>query len=216
MADLKVLSVQKRNTSGKGFNRRLRQGDIIPGIFYSGHGENISVQMAAPVLNKLYNEVGRTKVFQLEIDHDGQKTTSPVLIWDVQRHPIKNRITHIDFYGVELDKPVKVTVPIDFVGTAKGTKVGGVLLTYREYVRLIAKPLDMPPRVVVDVTNMDLGKTIRVSELQLPEGVKASYDVNFAIAAVLLPGSDLEEEESTEAAATDATAPSTTPATPQA
>lgn len=193
MADLKVLAAQKRDTSGKGFNRRLRQEGVIPGVFYTGQGENISVQMPAANLNKIFSEVGRTTVFNLEIADGGKKALHPVLIWDVQRHPVKNRITHVDFYGVDLDKPVKITVPIEFTGVARGTKVGGVLETYREQVQLVAKPLDMPAKIVLDVTPLDLGKTIQVADLALPEGVKAAYDVNYAIVSVLMPGSGAAE-----------------------
>ncbi len=193
MADLKVLNAQKRDTSGKGFNRRLRQEGVIPGVFYTGQGGNISVQMPAAPLNKLFGEVGRTTVFNLEIAEGGKTSLHPVLIWDVQRHPVKNRITHVDFYGVDLDKPVKITVPIEFTGVARGTKVGGVLETYREQVQLVAKPLDMPAKIVLDITSLDLGKTIQVADLELPEGVKAAYDVNYAIVSVLMLGSGAAE-----------------------
>lgn len=193
MADLKVLNAQKRDTSGKGFNRRLRQEGVIPGVFYTGQGGNISVQMPAAALNKLFGEVGRTTVFNLEIAEGGKTSLHPVLIWDVQRHPVKNRITHVDFYGVDLDKPVKITVPIEFTGVARGTKVGGVLETYREQVQLVARPLDMPAKIVLDITSLDLGKTIQVADLQLPEGVRAAYDVNYAIVSVLMPGSGATE-----------------------
>lgn len=193
MADLKVLNAQKRDTSGKGFNRRLRQEGVIPGVFYTGQGGNISVQMPAAALNKLFGEVGRTTVFNLEIAEGGKTSLHPVLIWDVQRHPVKNRITHVDFYGVDLDKPVKITVPIEFTGVARGTKVGGVLETYREQVQLVARPLDMPAKIVLDITSLDLGKTIQVADLELPEGVRAAYDVNYAIVSVLMPGSGATE-----------------------
>lgn len=193
MADLKVLAAQKRDTAGKGFNRRLRQEGVIPGVFYTGQGENISVQMPAASLNKIFGEVGRTTVFNLEIADGDKKALHPVLIWDVQRHPVKNRITHVDFYGVDLDRPVKITVPIEFTGVARGTKVGGVLETYREQVQLVAKPLDMPAKIVLDVTPLDLGKTIQVADLALPEGVRAAYDVNYAIVSVLMPGSGAAE-----------------------
>ncbi len=200
MADLKVLAAQKRTVSGKGFSRRLRQDDIIPCVFYTGDGANISVQVAAPAMTKLFGEVGRTTVFNLEIDDNGSKSVHPVLIWDVQRHPVKNRITHVDFYGVDLDRPVKITVPIEFTGVARGTKVGGTLETYREQVQLVARPLDMPARIVLDITTLDVGKTIQVADLQLPEGVTAAYDVNYAIVSVLMAGGSSDAAEGGEEA----------------
>ncbi|QCC85450.1 50S ribosomal protein L25/general stress protein Ctc [Desulfovibrio desulfuricans] len=190
----KTLSVQKREGSGKGASGRLRTENLIPGVFYTAKGENISVQAPALPLEKLYAEAGRTSVFNLEIDDNGQKTVHPVIIWDVQYHPYKKVFCHIDYYGVDLDKPVTVDVPVEFVGVSRGVKLGGQLETYREVVRLSSKPLDVPKKIVVDVTPMDINATIYVADLQLPENVKAVYDRNFAIVSVLAKAKDAAEE----------------------
>ena len=191
----KTLNVQKRNGLGKGPNRRLRVEKVVPGVFYTAKGENIAVQVPTLPMEKMYGDVGRTTVFNLEIDDNGQKSVHPVLIWQVQYHPYKNAFTHIDFYGVELDKPVKVDVAVEFVGTAKGVKLGGRLETYREKVTLISKPLDMPKKVTVDVTEMGINSTVRVADLQLPAGVSASYDKNFALVSVISKADDAEAGE---------------------
>ena len=189
MADLNILSAQKRAGLGKGANRRLRLEEAVPGVFYSTTGENIPVQVSARAFSKVFSKVGRTTVFNLEIEADGKKTVYPVLVWETQRHPVKNSFTPVDFYGVDLDKPVKITVPLEFVGVARGTKVGGKLETYRERVQLMAKPLDMPAKVTIDISGMDVGATLQIAGLQLPEGVTAAYDSNYAIVSVLMPGS---------------------------
>jgi len=181
----KTLSVQKREGSGKGASGRLRTQDLIPGVFYTAKGDNISVQAPALPLEKIFAEAGRTSVFNLEIDDNGQKSVHPVIIWDVQYHPYKKEFSHIDYYGVDLEKPVTVDVPVEFVGVSRGVKLGGQLETYREIVRLCSKPLDMPKKIVVDVTPMDINTTICVGDLQLPENVKAVYDQNFAIVSVI-------------------------------
>lgn len=190
MSERKTLSVQKRAESGKGPNRRLRGENIVPGVFYSAAGDNIPVQADAKALGKVYSEVGRTTVFDLAVSDGGKETVYPVLFWQIQRDPCKNTVTHVDFYGVDLDKPVKVTVPLVFTGVARGTKVGGTLETYREEVVLMAKPLDMPARITVDISDLDIGKTVQVADLALPEGVKASYDVNYAVVAVVSASAD--------------------------
>ena len=198
----KTLNVQKRDGRGKGPNGRLRAKDLVPGVFYTASGENIMVQAPTLPLEKLYETVGHTTVFNLEIDDNGSKEVHPVLIWQVQRHPYKNCFLHIDYYGVDLDKEVRVDVPLEFVGVAKGTKLGGVLETYRENVRLASKPMDMPQKVVVDVTDMNIGDTISVADLKLPENVSAVHDRNFAIVSVLAKSKDdAAEEAESEAAA---------------
>ena len=84
----------------------------------------------------------------------------------------------------------KITVPVEFTGVARGTKVGGKLETYREQIQLMAKPLDMPAKVTIDISGMDVGTTIQIADVKLPEGVKAAYDNNYAIVSVLMPGGD--------------------------
>lgn len=198
----KTLNVQKRDARGKGANGRLRSRDLVPGVFYTATGENVMVQTPTLPLEKLYESVGHTTVFNLEIENNGTSEVHPVLIWQVQRHPYKNCFLHIDYYGVDLNKEVKVDVPLEFVGVAKGTKLGGVLETYRENVRLASKPMDMPQKVVVDVTDMNIGDTISVADLKLPENVTAVHDRNFAIVSVLAKSKDdvAEEGEAEEAA----------------
>lgn len=195
MADLKKLSAAKRTETGKGYNRRLRDTGIVPCVFYSAEGEHMTLQADAKSLGKMYQEMGRTTVFNLELTENGKSSLHPVLFWDIMRDPCKGTFTHVDFYGVDLDKPVKVTVPVHFKGIARGTKVGGTLETYREKMVLLAKPLDMPASVTVDITTLDLNQTITVSDIKLPEGVKAVYDTNYAMVAVLIESDDEKEAE---------------------
>ncbi len=197
----KTLSVQKREGCGKGPSGRLRAQKLIPGVFYTGKGENIAVQAPELPLEKMYDEMGHTTVFNLEIDENGQKSTHPVLIWQVQRHPYKKCFTHIDFYGVDLNKDVKVDVPLEFIGVSRGVKLGGVLETYHESIRLSSKPMDMPQKITIDVSDMDINDTLTVEDLQLPANVSAVYDHNFAVVSVLAKSKDDEEEGAEEGAA---------------
>lgn len=185
MSEMKTLSVQKRDNLGKGPSRRLREEAIVPAVYYAPDGKNILVQVALNPLNKIYEQVGRTNVFNLEIDDNGTKTTHPVFVWDAQYHPVKNTFTHIDFYGVDLNKEVKVKVRLRFVGTSKGVKAGGVMEVYREEVTLVAKPQDIPRIIDVDVTDFDMGTNLRASGLKLPEGVRVEYKSDFSILAVM-------------------------------
>ena len=185
MSELKTLSVQKRDALGKGPNRRLRAEALVPCVYYAPDGKNILVQVAANPLNKMYEQVGRTNVFNLEIEENGVKSVHPVFVWEAQLHPVKNTFTHVDFYGVDLNKEVKIKVRLRFVGTSKGVKAGGKMEVYREEVTLIAKPQDMPRIVDVDVTDFDLGTNLRASELKLPEGVRVEYKSDFSILTVI-------------------------------
>ncbi len=181
----KTLSVQKREGSGKGPAGRVRAQDMVPGVFYTADGKNIAVQAPSLPVEKLYGEMGRTSVFNLEIDNNGTKSVYPALFWQVQMHPYKKAFTHIDFYGVDLDKEIKIDVPVEFVGTARGVKLGGIMEAYREVVCLSAKPLDMPAKITVDVSNMGINDTITIETLPLPANVSAVYDQNFALVSII-------------------------------
>ena len=190
MSEMKTLSVQKRSAFGKGPNRRLRVEALVPGVYYAADGTNVPVQMPALPLSKVYEQVGRTNVFNLEIDDNGTKSVHPVFVWDAQYHPVKGIFTHVDFYGVDLDKNIKVEVPVEFVGTSKGVKLGGTLETYREAITLSARPQLMPRKITVDITNLELGQSNKVSELVLPEGVQAVFKTDFAVVAVVTEQED--------------------------
>lgn len=195
MDNLKTLVVQKRLDLGKGPNRRLHKKNLIPGIFYTSSGKNIPIQLPELPFTKIFSEVGRTIVFNLKIESDKENITHPVIIWELQYYPVKNRFMHVDLYGVELNKPIKIVVPLEFTGTAKGTKVGGKLETYREQLTLIANPLDIPSKITLDISDLDIGKSIYVADLKLPEGVKTSYDTNYAIVSVIMPGGNTATEQ---------------------
>jgi large subunit ribosomal protein L25 len=199
----KTLQVQKRNGLGKGASRRLRADALVPGIFYNGKGENIALQIPSLPMEKLLAAVGRNTVFHIEIDNGGKKEKYPALIWDIQYHPYKRAFLHVDFYGVDLHKDVIVRVPLEFIGVSKGVKLGGQLETYRENVRLSGKPLELPKKITIDVTELDINAAIHVAALSLPKGISAVYSTNYCIVAVHIPGA---EEEGTEGATAESTA----------
>ena len=195
MAEMKTLSVQKRDAKGKGPNRRLRSEALVPGVYYNPEGVNIPVQMQALPLAKLYEQVGRTNVFHLEIDDNGKKTAYPVFVWDAQYHPTKNMFTHVDFYGVDLNKEIQVEVPLVFTGTSKGVKIGGTMEVFRESVTLKAKPQEMPRKITIDVTPLEMGNAVRASGLELPAGVTVVYKTDFVIVSVSAEKAEAKDDE---------------------
>ncbi len=195
MAQALKLSAQARVKVGKNANRQLREQGIIPAIYYNTKGESRPIQVQEAALMKLYAVAGRTSLFDLEIEEDGKKTTFPCLIWDVEYYPTKYRFQHVDFYCVDLEKDLKIRVSLEFIGTSKGVKAGGKLETYRDQIEVLSKPGTLPKKIVVDISNLDINQGFRVADLAMPEGVRASYDDNFAIVNVNAPGSGDEKDE---------------------
>lgn len=194
MSDRLTLSANVREKTGKNANRKLRAKGLTPAVFYTKEGNNTTLQVNEASLMKLYSSARRTTVFDLEIDNNGSKTTHPCLVWDVEYYPTKNRFQHVDFYGVDLEKELKVIVPLEFVGVAKGTKLGGKLETYRERIAIMSKPLDLPKKITVDISDLDVGQGLRVADLIMPAGVRATYDVNYAIITVNMPGAGKDDD----------------------
>lgn len=193
MSERITYPVKKREGLGKGANRRLREKGLIPGIFYSPTGENIPVETEVLPFAKLYKSVGKTTVFNLDIEGESK----PCMLWKVEMHPFKNRVQHIDFYGVDLDKEVSVKVEIKQVGSSKGVKAGGRLEDYRDTVTIAGKPELLPPFISVDITEMQIEDAVFASGLQLPEGVRVVYDNDFVILRVV-PGRSSAAEEAPE------------------
>lgn len=188
------LTVQERAEKGKGPNRRLRQEKMVPGIFYDDKGVNIPVVVADLPFRKLYQKVGTSHVFDLVIEKDGKAETHPSLIWVVQPHPWKNQVDHVDFYGIDPNKPIHVNVKIEYVGKAKGVSVGGKLEIYRETLEVVCLPAAIPDKIVIDVTDLGINQHFDVKGLALPEGVKAVFEQNFALVGVINPAAEAEEE----------------------
>jgi large subunit ribosomal protein L25 len=205
MKETQSLAVKTRAGLGKGANRKLRATDMVPGIYYDAKGTNIPVMVEHMPLKKLFAKTASSHVFDLLIDSDAGQETKPALIWKLTHHPTKPRITHVDFYGVDLTKEIRVHIPVEVVGKAKGQVKGGVLEIYRETIEVICLPMDSPDKVVIDITNLDLNDNKLVADITLPTGVRAAYEENYAILGVVVP----EAEEATPAAAAAAPAPAT-------
>ena len=188
------LAAETRTKVGKNANRQLRATGFIPAVFYTTEGKSRPVQVKESALMKLYNVAGRTSLFNLEIEENGKKSSHPCLVWDVEYYPTKQRFQHVDFYGVDLEKEIKILVALEFVGVSKGVKAGGKLDTYRDQIHVLSKPATLPKKITVDISNLDINQGYRVADLPMPAGVRATYDDNFAIVTVNAPGSSKDDD----------------------
>lgn len=199
MAELMTLSVRPRAEKGKGTSRRLLATNVVPGIYYNEKGQNIPVQVEILPLTKLHNKVGSSRVFNLQMELDGKAESLPTLIKDMQFDPMRSTPIHVDFYGVDLDKQIKVDVRVVVEGKAKGLILGGQLEIFRDSIEVICKPLDVPEKIVIDVTELEIGVNLHIDEVKLPSGVRAIFDDNFAVVGVIAKEAE-EEVKGAEAA----------------
>jgi large subunit ribosomal protein L25 len=203
-----TLNVEPRQERGKEKAGRLRRGGKVPGVFY-GPGK----AAAAVCVNA---REFRLKLAGLEGSHLIQ-FSSPLpelnermaLLREVQRHPVTSELLHIDFYEVDISKPIQVTVPLHFIGKAEGVTAGGSLQSLAREITVECLPRDIPEFIGVDVARLGIHQAIHIEELTLPAGVKAVYDTNLAVVTVLAPVAVVEEkpaEAAPEAAAATASA----------
>jgi large subunit ribosomal protein L25 len=199
MSELMKLKVEGRTEAGKGPSRRLREAGMVPGVYYDSKGHNIPIKVDFVALSKVVDAVGYSKVFELEIDRDGKSETMPCLIKDIHHHPLKPLYNHVDFFGVDLHKKVTVSIPVHVKGKAIGVTRGGDLGIFRETVEVECYPKDIPDSLVIDVTDLDLGHSIFIADVDFGEGVSAVYEENYAVVGVVAPRAAAEETEEEEA-----------------
>jgi large subunit ribosomal protein L25 len=191
------IQVNARERGTKRQARRLRREGKIPAILYGPKVEPIALE-----LNK---KDFFTRVAGLEGSHlvrfksvSTTLTDKVALVKEMQYHPISGDVMHADFYEVDLTATIEVSVPLHFVGKAAGVVRGGILQPIVREIQVECLPLDIPAFFNVDVSALDIGDSVHIEELRMPEGVTAVYDSNFALVTVATP---TVEEEPTAAAA---------------
>ena len=196
MSEVASLQLTPREERGKGPCSRLRSNGLVPGVFYNSKGENISFTVDNLALGKAFEKVRYSKMIELQIELDGQLQKRNALFKKLVKHPVKRRYDHVDFIGIDLDKEVQVTVPVETIGRAKGVVLGGMLEILQERVMVRCLPTMIPDSVVVDVTELEINGKVLVDQLVLPEGVKAVFDRNYVVLAIQTArGAKAGEEE---------------------
>ncbi len=196
MSEVTSLQLTPREERGKGPCSRMRSNGLVPGVFYNSKGENISFSVDNLALGKAFEKVRYSKMIELRIEVDGEVQKRNALFKKLVKHPVKRRYDHVDFIGIDLDKEVQVTIPVETVGRAKGVVLGGKLEILQERVMVCCLPAVIPDSIVVDVTELEIGGKVFVDQLSLPEGVKAVFDRNYLVVAIQTArGAKAGEEE---------------------
>jgi len=190
------LSAETRTETGKGVARKLRAAGRVPGVVY-GHGrEPQSLSLNARELEKLLGSIAAgSTVVELSL---GNATTN-TLIREVQRHPFKKQILHVDFMELVAGEKVIVDIPLVFVGTPEGVRTGGGLLEQILHsIEVNVDPSSIPNHIDVDVSQMIMGHSLHVRDLNLPEGVEVLTDEDATVCAVIAPRAVVEEAAAAE------------------
>src|SRR5271165_7064147 len=207
-----VIGAEFRDTQGKGASRRLRRDGKVPAILYGGHREARALTLSHQKLAiMLENERFYSTIFSLRV---GEETQAAILK-DVQRHPFKNAIVHIDFQRVEENEKIRISIPLHFKGesVAPGVKSqGGIVSHMRNDVEVSCLPKDLPEFIEVDISGLSLNESIHLSQLKIPEGVQLLELAKEDAAVVAIHSPRAEEPEPTAAVAAPAAAEGAAPA----
>lgn len=189
------LQVQQRKIFGKQV-KSLREDGLIPAELY-GHGlENIHLSVPAKDFSKLFKEAGESTIINLVLSNaEGlnlENKKLPVLIHDVSIDPLSDKIIHIDFYQVRMDKKITTSVPLEFIGEAPAVKEKeGVLVKAVQEIEVEALPADLPRNIEVDLSRLsDIGMNIHVKDLEIDKKVKVLADPETVVAIVTEPAKE--------------------------
>ncbi len=185
-----VLSADTRTATGKGANRKLRVQGRIPAVVYGKGRDPLSVALDPRALEALLRKSGAGLNTLIDLSVSGR--TDTVLIKELQRHPVHGRYLHVDFFQVDLTQKITVSVPIHFTGKARGVEFGGILDHPLREIEVECLPRAIPEFVEVDVSALEIGQSIHVSDLRLPEGVEVKTDPTLPVASVVLPAAEVE------------------------
>jgi large subunit ribosomal protein L25 len=192
------LIVAQREKLGSAESRRLRKEGLVPGVLY-GNGEPISISIAERELRRaLTGASGLHSILDVEIDGKGETHAS--ILKEYQVDPVRGGVTHVDLQEVRLDRAITASVTVLLLGgeDAPGVREGGVLSQPLREVNVEALPLEVPEHLDIDVSGMDLGDTLRISDLTTPEGVTLLDDPELVIATVTAPTKVVEPEPTEE------------------
>lgn len=180
-----TLSATPRTESGKGVARSLRRDGRVPGVVYGRARSPLPLSIDARELERLLGHINaETTVIDLAVDGGSTRT----LIREIQRHPLQRNVIHVDFYELVAGEKVTVNIPIVLVGVPAGVRLnGGIMTQVLQELECSVDPSNIPNRIEVDVTEINIGHSIHISDITVPEGVEVVDDPSGTVMIVSAP-----------------------------
>jgi large subunit ribosomal protein L25 len=170
----------------------IRAEGSLPAVFYGAGKDSTPVVVDSKEFAKIYDEVGETTTFTLDVE--GEKVD--VLVHEVNRHPVSNSPVHVDFLAIDTNKPITVSVPLEFVGNSEAERAGGIIAKTLHEVEVEALPANVPEHLEVDLGMLESGDSvIHLKDLKLPEGVTLVNDPEKTVASVTVAKEESDEDQ---------------------
>lgn len=190
-----ALAAQSRESSGKGAASRLRSTGRVPAVAYGSGLEATALSVdALELYHVLHTDAGLNAVIRLEVEGE----THLAMAREIQRHPVRRDILHVDFVTVDRHAKVNVDVPIILEGDAPGADAGGVVDQQLHALAVSVLPLEVPDQLFLDVSGLEVGDIRRVADIPLPEGVETTEDPERTVVIVSVPTFEVPEDEAAE------------------
>lgn len=186
MATRATLKAQPRREQGKSATRKMRAAGRIPAVVY-GHGdETRMLSVDAHELELLFKRVHYENTI-IEVDIEGEGGPVKTLVREVQAHPVRMEVLHVDFQQVHAGEAITVGVPVRLLGTAQGVRAGGVLMHTITDLSVRCMPDAIPEFIDVDIEALQIGESVHVRDVKLPQGVEAQIDGDLSICSIAPP-----------------------------
>jgi len=197
------LEAIKREKTGKETSKKLRKQGMIPAIVYGPHFDPYPIAVKFSELESILHKYkGETLLFNIEVSN-GEGKRIQAILKEYQIHPVTDKIIHIDFVAVKEGETITLDIPIEFTGRPIGLTRGGVLEILMHELTVECEPANIPDKIKVDISNLDVGDVLHVKDIEVPEGVKVVDDPEETVVTIVAEeetgeAAEAEEEETTE------------------
>src|SRR5438876_1944503 len=204
MAKQVKLKAEPRSEIGRSAARRLKARGIVPAVVYGGKEKSQPLQVSARDINAMLSHASGENIL-VELEIAGHKGTRTALLQEVQHSPVGGDVLHVDFHAISMDEKIQADVPLEPLGVPNGVKnFGGLLDQNLRALPIECLPRDLPDKVTVDVSALNIGDSIHVRDIKLPSGVTAKVQLDLTAFSVMAP---VAEEEPVAAEAEAAAGP---------
>ncbi len=187
-----TIKVSKRKAVGGRRVKRLRTAGVIPGVVYGFGFDNVSVQFeASDMVKLLHKSSSEHPLIKLKLDKD----ELDVIVQKIDYHPYKDELVHVDFHKINMDEKISTAIHIDLIGDAKGVMAGGSMELHVRELHVECYPRDLPQFIELDVSDVEIGQSLHVSDIVAPKGVDFTDEPDLLILNVTAPKMEEVEEE---------------------
>ena len=192
------LQATVRKSVGNGPARGLRRAGQTPAVLYGRKTEPVLLSVNTKDLEQILKQGSFGQFILSLVIQNGKKVTKAAMIKELQAHPVSGQLIHIDFYEVDMDRKIRVMIPVVTTGQSIGVEEGGLLNIVRRELEVFCLPGDIPESIEIDISELTIGDSIHIEDVPLGDNVEIASDVNYTVVTVLSPKVEEEEVEEEE------------------